>query len=35
MADKYEEIETILRGQHAIAQSIRKNMDKNGGDYIL
>lgn len=35
MAEKYEEIETILRGQYAIAQSIRENMDRNGGDYQI
>lgn len=35
MAEKYEEIETILRGQHAIAQSVRENMDRNGGEYTI
>ncbi len=35
MATKYEEIETIMRAQHDIAQSVRENMDRNDGDYSI
>jgi len=35
MAKQYEEVETIMRAQHDIAQSIRENMDRNGGDYSI
>ena len=35
MAKQYQEIETIMRGQYDIAQSIRQNMDQNGGDYSI
>lgn len=35
MAKKYQEIERIMWEQHNVAQSIRNNMDQNGGDYIL
>ena len=35
MAKQYGEVETIMRAQHDIAQSIRENMDRNGGDYSL
>ena len=35
MAKQYEEVETIMRAQYEVAQSIRENMDKNGGDYQL
>ena len=35
MAKQYEEVETIMRAQHDIAQSIRENMDRNGGDYTI
>ncbi len=33
MAKQYEEVETIMRSQHDIAQSVRENMDRNGGEY--
>ncbi len=35
MAKQYGEVETIMRAQHDIAQSIRDNMDRNGGDYSI
>ena len=35
MAKQYKEIETIMRGQYDIAQSIRENMDRNSGDYSI
>lgn len=35
MAKGYSEVETIMRAQHDIAQSIRNNMDHNGGDYSI
>lgn len=35
MAQKYQDIERIMWEQHNVAQSIRDNMDRNGGDYIL
>ena len=35
MAKKYQDIERIMWEQHNVAQSIRDNMDRNGGDYIL
>lgn len=35
MATQYEDVEAIMRGQYDIAQSIRENMDRNGGDYKL
>lgn len=35
MAKKYQDIERIMWEQHNIAQSIKNNMDKNGGDYVL
>ena len=35
MAKQYEEVETIMRAQYEVAQSIRENMDRNGGDYSL
>ena len=34
MAQKYEDIEKIMREQHKIAQSIHKNIEKNG-DYRI
>lgn len=35
MAKQYEEVETIMRAQYEVAQSIRENMDRNGGDYSI
>ena len=35
MAKQYGEVETIMRAQHDIAQSIRENLDRNGGDYSI
>ena len=35
MAKQYEEVETIMRAQYEISQSIRENMDRNGGDYSI
>ena len=35
MAKQYEEVETIMRSQYEVAQSIRENMDRNGGDYSI
>ena len=35
MAKQYEEVETIMRAQYDIAQSIGENMDRNGGDYQI
>ena len=35
MAKQYEDIEEVMRAQYDIAQSIRQNMDRNGGDYKI
>ena len=35
MAKKYQEIEKLMWEQHNVAQSIRNNMDKNGGEYKI
>ena len=35
MAKNYGELEDIMRGQYEIAQSVRENMDRNGGDYSI
>ena len=35
MAQKYQEIERIMWDQVKVAQSIRDNMDRNGGDYRI
>lgn len=35
MAKNYEEIERIMWDQYKVSQSIRENMDQNGGDYVL
>ena len=35
MAENYKNLEEIVRGQYDVAQSIRENMDRNDGDYIL
>lgn len=35
MAKSYAELEEIMRGQYEVAQSIRDNMDRNGGDYKI
>ena len=35
MAKQYEEVETIMRAQYEVAQSIRENMDRNDGDYSI
>ncbi len=35
MAKQYKEVETIIRSQYEVAQSIKENMDKNGGEYSL
>ena len=35
MAKHYEEVETIMRAQYEVSRSIRKNMDRNGGDYQI
>ena len=35
MAKQYREVESIMRAQYDIAQSIRENMDRNGGDYTI
>ena len=35
MAKNYEEIERIMWDQYKVSQSIRENIDQNGGDYVL
>jgi len=35
MAEKYADIERIMREQHNIAQSIHQNIQRNGGEYRL
>ena len=35
MAQKYQEIERIMWDQVKVAQSIRDNMDRNGGEYHI
>ena len=35
MEKNYSELEEIMRGQYEVAQSIRDNMDRNGGDYSI
>ena len=35
MAEQYREVETIMRAQYDIAQSIRDNMDRNDGNYKI
>ena len=35
MAKNYAELEKIMRGQYEVAQSIRDNMDRNGGEYQI
>ena len=35
MAENYKNLEELMREQYAVAESIRENMDRNGGDYIL
>ncbi len=35
MAKNYGQLEEIMRGQYEIAQSIRDNMDRNGGEYQI
>ena len=35
MAKQYEEVETIMRAQYDVAQSIRDNMDRNDGNYKI
>ena len=35
MAEKYEDIERIMREQHQIAQSIADNIKRNGGEYKI
>ena len=35
MAQKYQEIERIMWDQVKVAQSIKDNMDRNGGEYHI
>ncbi len=33
MAKNYAHLEEVMRAQYEVAQNIRENMDRNGGDY--
>lgn len=35
MAENYRHLEDVMRKQYLISMSIRDNMDKNGGKYVL
>ena len=35
MAKNYERLEEVMRAQYEVAQSIRDNMDRNGGEYQI
>ena len=35
MAKNYARLEEVMRAQYEVAQSIRENMDRNGGDYSI
>lgn len=35
MADNYKNLEELMRAQYDVAESIRENLDRNNGDYIL
>ena len=35
MAENYANLEGLMRDQYAVAESIRENMDRNGGEYRL